>query len=85
MCVQVANGYRRPIPSMWPSALRVLIETCWAGQPDKRPSMKLVVRTLADLQKRPDDLLKLNPKGGISRSVGSSSGVNSGCSSCVVM
>lgn len=82
---KVANGYRRPIPSMWPSALRVLIETCWAGQPDKRPSMKLVVRTLADLQKRPDDLLKLNPKGGTSRSGGSSSGVNSGCSSCVVM
>ncbi len=78
---QVANGYRRPIPSMWPSALRTLIETCWAEQPEKRPSMKLVFRTLTDLSKRPDDLQKLSPRGssGMSR-MGSD---KKGC--CVVM
>lgn len=82
---KVANGYRRPIPSNWPSALRTLIETCWAGQPERRPSMKLVVRTLSDLHKQPDELRKLDPKG-FSPSMPklkSATGGDQGC--CVVM
>ncbi|DBB04448.1 TPA: hypothetical protein ACH3X1_012928 [Trebouxia sp. C0004] len=82
---KVANGYRRPIPSMWPSALRTLIDTCWAEQPEKRPGMKLVVRTLTDLSKRPDELHKLSPRGssGMSRMGSGLSGSKKGC--CVVM
>jgi len=70
---------------MWPSALRTLIETCWAEQPEKRPGMKLVVRTLTDLSKRPDDLHKLSPQGssGVSRMGSGLSGSKKGC--CVVM
>ncbi len=48
--------------------------------------MKLVVRTLSDLQKQPDDLRKLDPRGGgsgISRMGSSSSSGKKGC--CVVM
>lgn len=82
--VQVANGYRRPIPSQWPSSLRTLIGTCWAEVPEKRPAMKLVLRTLTDLQSQPEQLRNLDPKGGggISGRIGSA-GHNKGC--CVVM
>ena len=81
--MQVANGYRRPIPAMWPSSLRTLIEMCWAAQPDRRPGMKLVVRTLTDLQKQPDDLRKLSPQGSSGRMRSGTSSGQKGC--CVVM
>ena len=82
--VQVANGYRRPIPSQWPSSLRTLIGTCWAEVPERRPAMKLVLRTLTDLQSQPEQLRNLDPKGGAGMTGRMSSAAhNKGC--CVVM
>ena len=89
--MQVANGYRRPIPPQWPSSLRTLVETCWAMTPEKRPAMKLVLKTLKDLQNQPEQLRMLDPKGGggglarmnSARSMIHRPGNNKGC--CVVM
>lgn len=87
--MQVANGYRRPIPPQWPSSLRTLVETCWAMTPEQRPTMKLVLRTLKDLQNQPEQLRTLDVKsggGGLARMSSAKSmikGDKEGC--CVVM
>ena len=59
--------------------------------PEKRPAMKLVLRTLKDLQNQPEQLRMLDPKGGggglarmsSARSMIHRPGNNKGC--CVVM
>lgn len=86
--MQVANGYRRPIPPQWPSSLHTLVETCWAMTPEKRPAMKLVLRTLKDLQSKPEELRMLDPQSGGSSMASGLARMNSsrnkkGC--CVVM
>lgn len=57
--------------------------------PEKRPAMKLVLKTLKDLQSKPEELRMLDPQGGGSSGIASglarmnSSGNRKGC--CVVM
>ena len=40
--VQVAHGYRRPVPVWWPPELALLIVRCWDGSPDRRPAAQEV-------------------------------------------
>ena len=44
--VQVAHGYRRPMPLHWGQALATLVSSCWAQDPDYRPSAREVTLTL---------------------------------------
>jgi len=36
--LQVAEGYRRPLPESWPPELKVIVTACMAQQPRDRPS-----------------------------------------------
>ena len=36
--LQVAEGYRRPLPEHWPPALAELVTECMAQDPGDRPS-----------------------------------------------
>ncbi|WVZ99270.1 hypothetical protein U9M48_044598 [Paspalum notatum var. saurae] len=47
----VVNKNLRPvIPSSCPAALKLLIERCWAWQPEKRPEFQQIVSILEDLK-----------------------------------
>jgi serine/threonine protein kinase len=35
---RIKNGYRMPLPGLWPEPLRKLIVACWEPVPDARPS-----------------------------------------------
>jgi len=43
---KVARGYRVPIPSRWPEPVRELVASCWAQEPEDRPSMDDVARMI---------------------------------------
>lgn len=43
---QVAAGHRPSISAKVPPAVAALIDACWAGNPDLRPGMAEVVRSL---------------------------------------
>ena len=49
--MQVAGGYRRPLPSYIPLPLRELITECWAQHPRERPPITEVVDRLTEFQK----------------------------------
>ena len=51
--VQVAGGYRRPLPSFIPAPLRELITECWAQSQQDRPPITEVVDRLTAFQKGP--------------------------------
>ena len=83
---QVANGYRRPIPGNWPSAIRTLVASCWAEQPSQRPKMTLVAKTLADVLQQPNEMAKLTlgARSNSGNHLSASGGSNSkGC--CIIM
>ena len=84
--MQVANGYRRPIPDNWPSAIRTLVASCWAEQPSQRPKMTLVAKTLANVLQQPNEMgkLALGARGNSGKRMSASKGTNSkGC--CAIM
>lgn len=43
---QVADGYRPPLPAGLPAALADVINACWKGDPDLRPTARQVVQML---------------------------------------
>ena len=47
---RVAAGFRPAIPAELPQELRALIDACWHGVPDLRPSAREVVRRLAAIE-----------------------------------
>ena len=51
--MQVAGGYRRPLPNFIPEPLRELITECWAQSPKDRPPITEVVDRLTAFQKAP--------------------------------
>ena len=48
--LQVAGGYRRPLPSFLPEKLRELIADCWAQDMHARPSMARALERLYDIE-----------------------------------
>lgn len=46
----VSSGFRRPIPSTWPPALRDVVADCWQQDPKLRPSALEVMERLEDPQ-----------------------------------
>ncbi|GMH38915.1 hypothetical protein BSKO_06813 [Bryopsis sp. KO-2023] len=50
----VAEGFRPPIPKVWPLEVKSLIRACWAALPANRPTMKEVVQKLEGLCNNPD-------------------------------
>ena len=61
--MQVAGGYRRPLPDFVPEALRELITECWAQNPKERPPITEVVDQLYTLQRAPTILANGAVKG----------------------
>ena len=51
LCMQVASGYRRPLPELWPEGLKMLVGDCWAQEPMLRPSMAAVYARMEELQR----------------------------------
>ena len=49
---KVARGYRVPIPSRWPEPVRELVASCWAQEPEDRPSMDDVARMIVSWRRR---------------------------------
>ena len=54
--MQVAGGYRRPLPNYIPEPLRELITECWAQNPKDRPPITEVVDRLTAFQETPQQL-----------------------------
>lgn len=52
--MQVAGGYRRPLPKFIPEPLQALITECWAQNPKDRPPITEVVDRLTAFQKAPE-------------------------------
>lgn len=48
---RVANGWRPPFPNHMPDSIRKLVDKCWAGLPELRPSMPEVVCSLQEIEK----------------------------------
>jgi hypothetical protein len=48
--LQVANGYRPPLGPQVAPGVRAVIEHCWKGLPELRPSMSEVVQELQAMQ-----------------------------------
>lgn len=48
--LQVADGYRPPILDNVPASVAGVIESCWKGPPDLRPSAREVVARLEAIQ-----------------------------------
>lgn len=48
--LQVAGGYRQPLPKTLSPELKAIISDCWAQQPIDRPSMATVLQRLLDVQ-----------------------------------
>lgn len=46
---KVASGFRLPVSESLPQALRALIGACMASDPDLRPSMQSIVRSLQEI------------------------------------
>lgn len=46
---KVAAGFRLPVADGLPQALRALIGACMASDPDLRPSMQSIVKTLQEI------------------------------------
>ena len=44
--MQVANGYRPPIPGWVPASVAAVIQACWEDDPDVRPTAGAVVEML---------------------------------------
>ena len=44
--VQVANGYRPPIPDWVPASVSAAIQACWEGDSHVRPNVSAVVEML---------------------------------------
>jgi hypothetical protein len=44
--MQVADGYRPPLPAGLPAGLAVAINACWKGDTDLRPTARQVVQML---------------------------------------
>ena len=44
--IQVAGGYRQPLPHRWPRDLCDIISDCWEARASDRPPMKDVVQRL---------------------------------------
>eukprot|EP00798_Chlamydomonas_sp_ICE-L_P025797 gene25797-11470_t len=57
---RVAQGYREPLPSNWSPALSELMQKCWHHDPDQRPSMRSVLKSLTELASDPDVLQALS-------------------------
>lgn len=47
---RVAAGWRPPFPAHMPEKLRKLVDKCWAGLPELRPSMADVIKRLEEIQ-----------------------------------
>lgn len=62
---KVANGHREAIPPHWPAQVRDLISRCWAQEPRKRPSFKVVLKELYTLKQAGVDVQMegLRPRG----------------------
>ena len=78
--MQVAGGYRRPLPSFIPEPLRELITECWAQNPKDRPPITEVVDRLTAFQEAPQQL-----SSGAGKSHKGEESANKGCCSCSVM
>lgn len=50
--LQVAHGYRPELAKPIPEGVQALIERCWKGLPELRPSMEEVVVELEKLQEQ---------------------------------
>lgn len=48
---RVAAGWRPPFPMHMPESIRKLVDKCWAGIPELRPSMEEVVKQLEEIQR----------------------------------
>ena len=48
--MQVAHGYRRPLPKSLGPETQALISECWAQEPHNRPSMTQVLERLQDIE-----------------------------------
>ena len=48
---KVANGWRPPFPAHMPESIRNLVDKCWSGIPELRPSMQEVVDALREIQR----------------------------------
>lgn len=47
---EVSHGYRLPLPSSWPPAVKALVRDCWAQKSSQRPSFAVIEQRLADIQ-----------------------------------
>lgn len=47
---QVAEGHRESFPGFFPPGLRALIASCWAQDPNERPSFADVLRALVEIK-----------------------------------
>ena len=50
LLLQVAQGYRPPLPDSLPPSVAAVIEACWKGDPDLRPTAGKVVEMLQAIQ-----------------------------------
>ncbi len=48
--LQVANGYRPPLKPHVPASVQALIDKCWKGRPELRPTMGQVAAELRSIQ-----------------------------------
>lgn len=53
-------GYRPPIPYGTSAQWRSLITTCWAENPDERPTFRQVIASLKDVEAEDERLLSLS-------------------------
>lgn len=72
--LQVAHGLRMPLDRKLPEPVLTLIDECWSGLPDLRPSTSEVARQLREME-----------EGGVLDAMAADSGGAAGGGCCTVM